>query len=121
MVTLTTPAQINSVLGGNVPVNYDHLVLSPLTYDPVALTITGVIRLTAVAFPDMQPILGRLAVSASTGKLEVEVAQLDFYRRITMSPAQIAAVNTMISNAQNAVENGLISMGVIAGAQNTGA
>lgn len=121
MITLTTPAQINSVLGGSVPVAYDHLIVSPLTHDPMALTVTGTIRMTSTAAPDMQPITGRLTVNASSGVLEVEVGQLDFYRRIRLSAPQITAVNTMISNAQNAVEAGLVGMGVIAGTQSTGA
>lgn len=121
MITLTTPAQINSVLGGTSPVAYDHLIISPLTHDPMSLSVTGTIRMTSTAAPDMQPITGRLSVDASKGVLEVEVSQLDFYRRIKMSAGQITAVMGMISAAQNAVEAGLISMGVIAGIQSTGA
>ena len=118
MITLTTPAQINSVLGGATTVTYDHLVLSPVSHDPQALTITGTIRLTSTASPE---ITGSLTVNAATGKLEVSVQQLDFYRRVTLSPAEITAVRTMITNAQNAVEAGLVGMGMIAGAQATGA
>jgi hypothetical protein len=121
MITLTSPAQINSVLGGSAPVAYDHLIISPITLDPMSLTISGTIRMTSTAAPDMQPITGRLNVNASSGVLEIEVAQLDFYRRIMMSAGQITAVRTMINNAQNAVEAGLVSMGVIAGTQSTGA
>lgn len=121
MITLTTPASVNSVLGGNTPVNYDHLVLSPLTHDPTALTITGTVRITSTANPDMQPITGRLTINASSGVLEVEVSQLDFYRRVRLSSPQILAVTGMISAAQNAVESGLVSLGIIAGVQTTGA
>lgn len=121
MITLTTPAQINSVLGGNTPVSYDHLVISPLTYDIAALTILATIKISSSSNPTMQAILGRLTVNASTGFLEVEVQQLDFYRRIQMSAGQITSVQTMINNAQNAVEAGLVSMGVISGVQSTGA
>lgn len=121
MITLTTPASINSVLGGNVPVAYNHLVISPVTHDPMALTITGTIRMTSTTAPDMQPITGSLNVNASTGKLDVSVPQLDFYRRITMDAPTIQVVRDMINAAQNAVEAGLVGMGVIAGTQTTGA
>ena len=121
MITLTTPAQINSVLGGSTTVAYDHLVLSPVSHDPQALTITGTIRMTSTASPDMQAITGSLTANASTGKLEVSVQQLDFYRRVTLSPAEIQAVIGMITAAQNAVEAGLVGMGMIAGTQATGA
>lgn len=121
MITLTTPAQINSVLGGNAPVGYNHLVLAPFSMDPMALTVTGSLRLTSTASPDMQAITGNLRINASSGELVVEVQQLDFYRRIQLSAGQITSVRNIISNAQNALESGLVSLGVIAGTQSTGA
>jgi hypothetical protein len=121
MITLTTPASINSVLGGNVPVAYGAFVLAPFTMDAKTLQITGIIRLTAAASPDMQPILGNLRINGSSGQLTIEVAQLDFYRQVQLSGPQITAVLTIITNAQNALEAGLVTLGVIAGAQSTGA
>lgn len=120
MITLTTPPSINSVLGGNTPVGYNRLVLAPFTMDPVTLLISGAIKLTSTASPTMQPILGRLNINASTGILEVDVAQLDFYRKIQLSAAQITSVTTIITNAQNGLESGLVSLGIIAGTQSTG-
>jgi hypothetical protein len=121
MITLTTPAQINSVLGGNAPVGYDHLVLVPFTMDPSALTVNGTLRLTSSGNPTMQPILGRLSINGGSGVLEVQVEQLDFYRRLQLSGPQISSVTTIIRNAQNALEAGLIGLSVIAGVQSTGA
>ena len=121
MITLTTPAQINSVLGGNSPVGYDHLVLTPFSMDPMGLTVSGSLRLTSTASPDMQAIMGSLRINASSGELVVEVQQLDFYRRIQLSAGQITSVRSIISNAQNALESGLVSLGVISGTQSTGA
>ena len=120
MITLTTAAQINSVLGGNTPVGYDHLVLSPTTMDPIANTVHGTLRLTSTAVPEMQAITGTLNINASSGVLIVEVSQLDFYRRVQMSAGQISAVIAIIRNAQNALESGLVSLGVIAGTQAPG-
>lgn len=121
MIALTTPAQINSVLGGNAPVGYDHLVLNPFTMDPSALTVSGTLRLTSTAAPTMQAISGRLSINAGTGVLEIQVEQLDFYRRLQLSGPQISAVTTIIRNAQNALEAGLVNLGVIAGTQSAGA
>lgn len=121
MITLTTPAQINSVLGGNAPVGYNHLVLAPFTMDPQTLLVTGSLKLTSTTAPTMQAITGRLTINNSSGVLEIEVAQLDFYRRIQLAAGGIAAVNTIISNAQNALEAGLITLGVIQGVQSAGA
>ena len=121
MITLTTPAQINSVLGGTVPVAYNKLVISPLTFDAAALIVSAGLSLTSTTNPDMQPITGSLTINTSQGKLQIEVPQLDFYRRITLSGPQIVTLNALISSSQNSVESGLISLGVIAGTQSTGA
>lgn len=121
MITLTTPAQINSVLGGNAPVGYDRLVLAPFSFDPVTLAVSGTVRLTSTAAPQMQPITGALRINASSGELVIEVAQLDFYRRVQLSGPQITAVLNIIANAQNALEAGLVSLGVVAGVQSPGA
>lgn len=120
MITLTTPAAINSVLGGNAPVGYDHLVLTPFTLDPAANRIRGTLSLTSTAAPTMQAITGSLDINGSTGVLLIEVAQLDFYRRIQLSAGQITAVIGIIRNAQDALEGGLVNLGVIAGTQATG-
>lgn len=121
MITLTTPAQINSVLGGSAPVGYDRLVLNPFQMDPSALTVVGTLQLTSSSTPSMQVITGRLTINGGAGTLEIEVSQLDFYRRIQLSGPQITSVTSIIRNAQNALESGLISLGVIAGTQSTGA
>ena len=121
MITLTTPPQINSILGGNAPVDYNKLVLGPFTLDPVGSTVSGTIRLTSTASPAMQAITGRLQISIAQNILTVEVAQLDFYRQIQLNVGQVNSVNTIISNAQNALEAGMVSLGVIAGTQSTGA
>ena len=122
MITLTSPAQINSVLGGSAPVGYDRLVLNPYTMDPSALSVRGTLLLTSSANPSMQAIRGTLKIDGSgTAALEIEVPQLDFYRRIALSGPQVTSVTTIIRNAQNALESGLISLGVIAGTQSAGA
>lgn len=123
MITLTTPPEINSVLGGTAPVAYNKLVLGPFTLDPVTLAsgVRGTVRLTSTGSPTMQPITGNLFINASTGVLTIEVAQLDFYRQIQLSGAQLTSVQNIITNAQNSLEAGLVSLGVIAGTQSTGA
>lgn len=121
MITLTTPPQINSILGGSAPVAYNHLVLAPFSLDPFTLLVTGTLRLTSTTVPAMQPIIGSLQINNSSGVLTISVPQLDFYRQIQLSGPQIASVNTIIQNAQNGLEAGLVTLGVIAGTQSTGA
>ena len=120
MITLTTPAEVNSVLGGNAPVSYNKLVLGPFTMDGVTQTITGTLRLTATGAPTMQAILGTLRINVPAAELLIEVAQLDFYRRIVLSSAQNTAILAQIEAAQLQIENGLITLAVIAGTRTAG-
>lgn len=121
MITLTSPAQINSVLGGNAPVGYDKLVLSPFQMDAVTQIITGTLRLTSTASPTMQPITGTLRISVPSAELVIQVEQLDFYRRLTLTSPQNTSVLGIIETAQAGIENGLVSLGVIAGVRTSGA
>ena len=120
MITLTTPAEINSVLGGTSPVAYNKLVLGPFTMNGIDQTISGVLRLTATAAPSMQAIIGSVRISVPAAELVIEVSQLDFYRRIVLSSGQNTAILNQIEAAQAQVENGLISIGVIAGTRAAG-
>lgn len=121
MITLTTPAEINSVLGGTAPVPYNKLVVAPLRFDAVNQTITGDLRLTATSNASMQPITGNLRISVPGAELVIEVAQLDFYRRVVTSGAQNTAILAIIETAQKGIEDGLVSLGVIAGVRSAGA
>jgi hypothetical protein len=120
MITLTTPPAINAVLGGNSPVNYDKMVLSPLSLDPVAQNMSAAVRLSSSTNADMQVIAGTLLISASTGILEIRVEQLDFYRRVVLNATQRTWVTDQLRASQNAFEAGLVSLGVVSGTQANG-
>jgi hypothetical protein len=69
----------------------------------------------------MQPISGSLTINLPGGnECIVEVAQLDFYRRVVLSSPQATAVLAQIETAQAALENGLVSLGLIAGVRTPG-
>lgn len=121
MIALTTPPQINSVLGGNVPVGYDKFVISPFSMDAVGQTISGTVRMTVSSTPSMQPITGTMRISIPAAELVIEVPQLDFYRRIVLSGAQTTAVANWIETAQAQIENGLLSVAVVSGTRSAGA
>lgn len=121
MITLTTPAEINSVLGGSAPVAYNKLVVSPLTFNAVDQTVNGSLRITSTANTSMQPITGSLRISVPSAELVIEVPQLDFYRRIVLSGAQNTAILGIIETAQKSVEDGLVSLAVVAGVRSAGA
>lgn len=120
MISLTTPAQINSVLGGNVPVSYDKLVITPFSIDVVNQSITGQLRLTSTATPDMPQIIGTLSIIVPSATLLVEIPQLDFYRRVRLTSPQNNGVLAIIEAAQKGIEDGLISLGVISGTRGPG-
>lgn len=120
MITLTTPPQINSVLGGDAPVPYNKLVLGPFTMDGVTQVINGSLRLTSTTNPQMQAITGSLRISVPSATITVEVAQLDFYRQITTNSGQNDAILGIIETAQGQLETGLINLGVIGGTRSAG-
>lgn len=119
-IELTTPSTINTVLGGNTLVSYDHVVLSPITINPVSLLLNATVRLTASAEPDMDVVTGNLTINLSQGTLLFIVEQLDIVRRMQLSPGQITSVQNILDDTQDAIEAGLIAIGVVDGIQSTG-
>jgi hypothetical protein len=120
MITLTTPASINSVLGGNTLVNYDKLVITPFTMDPLTGVINAAVRLTSTGTPSMQPITGSMRVNIPANELIIEVTQIDFFRRVALSAGNITALNNLMESALAQIENGLVSLGVISGTRSAG-
>jgi hypothetical protein len=118
MISLSIPLQINTVLGGDVKVAYDKLVLSHIELNPVDNTINAAVRLTSTSTPSQQAINGSLAIAGNA--LDLQVPQIGFFKRITLTGPQQNAVVTQIRDAQNAIEAGLVSLGIVAGAQSTG-
>jgi hypothetical protein len=121
MITLTNAPVVKSVLGGSATVSYNKLVLSAINYDSVNMLINATVRLTSTAEPSMQPVAGTLKINTQTAVLTIEVQQLDFYRQIVLTGPQNTSVQSIITNAQNSLEAGLISVGVVAGTQAPGA
>ena len=121
MITLTTPPQVNSVLGGSSTVGYDKFVLSSISHDPVSMVTNAAIKITSTAEPSMQAVSGTLRINTATAVLTIESQQLDFYRQITLTGPQNAAAQSYITDAQNSLEAGLITLGVVTGVQAIGA
>jgi hypothetical protein len=119
-ITLTSPPAVKSVLGGAGTVAYDKFVLASITYDTVEMSVMATIRITSTASPDMQPIMGRLYVTLANAKLEIQVDQLDYYRRLTLTGPQSTSLQNQIRAAQDSLETGLINIALIAGTQATG-
>jgi hypothetical protein len=121
MITLTTPASVNSVLGGNAPISYDKFVLASITYDTVNKQVTSQITISSSANPDMQAVTGSMTINCVTAKLTIAVPQLDFYRQVTLTgPQNTFVTDNVIRASQNTLESGLVTLGVVAGVQTTG-
>lgn len=120
MITLTTPPQIRSVLGGATTASYDRFVLSNITYSPRSKTLTASIEILVSSDAQMNPVTGTLSVDLNSKYLQINVSQLDFYRRVLMSNAQITTVQGWIDASQAQVESGLVSLGLIDGVQAAG-
>ena len=121
MITLTNPSLVNSVLGGEDTVAYDKMVLDQIRYiTSGSKEVTANVRITSTTQPSMQEINGSLKIEIGTSTLTIEVAQLDFKSRLTLTGGQVTSITNLITNAQDALENGLITVGVVDGTQATG-
>ena len=124
MIIITNPPTVTKKLGSVAPedlVACDKLVVSPVSLNVVDQTIAGTLRITSSTIPIVQPITGNLQVNVPAATLRIEIPQLDFYRTVTLDSASNTAVLKIISDAQDAIENGLVAMGLIAGTQSAGA
>ena len=120
MITLTSPPTVNSILGGISPIPYEKLALTNLVFNTANQIITGTIKLNSTSNPDMQAISGNLTISIPDAKVTVQVAQLDFYRQMTMTGPQSTFVQGLITGIQNDIEAGFISFGIAQGVQAPG-
>jgi len=121
MITLTNPKLVNSVLGGTNTVAYDKMVLDQIRYITTGTkTVTANVKITSTSEPNMQPINGSLSIELGSGVLTIEVQQLDFYRKINLTAGQNTAVTALVTDAQDALEAGLLTVGVVDGVQETG-
>lgn len=121
MITLTTPPTINTVIGGNAPVGYDKLVMSDIRLDPITGHIRAAINMSSTGTPQMDAVRGTLHIDWDSKRIIVSVPQLDFFKSANLTAGQQNAVTTIIADAQNALESGVITLGFIDGIQTPGA
>ena len=120
MITLTKSVQVSSTIGSdNALVPYDRIVLQQININPVDQLINGTVRLTASGSPEMPPIVGDLRISVPEAKLRVEVSHVG-RKSMSLTSSQNTAALKVMTDAQNALEAGLINLGVINGVQAPG-
>lgn len=120
MITLTTPPAVVNVLGSAATIAYDKLVATVVNVDVANRTITGTLTLTPSANAQQTPVRGTYKIFVAVPSMEVEVAQLDIFRKVTLTGPQQAAAQTVIDDLQTDVENALISLGFAAGTRSSG-
>ena len=120
MITLTLTESIKTQIGGAGTVSYERVVLSPITFDPVARTIRGGVRLISTSTPAAEVVTGSFEINLGPGVLMFRMDQKGVSRRVELSGAQITAAQDILNDAQNALESGMISLGVIPGVQSAG-
>lgn len=121
MITLTTPITITGTLGGNTNVIYNRAVVTKITYDVIAQTLTATVRLTASATASAKAILGQVTAIVPTSRIQFDMDKIALAPRDNgLTAGEATSVATLITNAQNAVENGLISLTLAAGVQANG-
>jgi hypothetical protein len=119
MITLTNPVAIRTVLGSNVSVNYDRMVLTPINLDPVTKLVGATIRITSTTQPANTPLVGTLQIG-ETGLLVIDLERAGIYRTLQLTAGQRTSVGNIIAAAQNSLEQGLIDLAVVAGTQAPG-
>lgn len=121
MITLSpNPPSVNTVLGGNAPVAYDKMVLSPYQTDPFGKTIQGTVKLSSTTDPNVPIVQGTFSISIPNSELILNCLPIS-YRKIVLSAGQKSAVQTIIDNSQNSLEAGFITVGAVSGTQSPGA
>jgi|JI10StandDraft_1071094.scaffolds.fasta_scaffold02807_25 hypothetical protein len=118
MITLSTPPQLKTVLGGAGSTAYDKFYLSQIVYDTDRGTINGLGKMTSTTSPDAPVLDARYHISG--GILEIDVERLNFLARVKMNAGALAAVAAMIAAAQSALEQGMIDLGALSGTQKAG-
>lgn len=119
MITLTSPAQIQSILGGNAPIAYDKLVISPISFNPISQSVAANLVLTSTAKPAMPALSGNLSITLPGGAFTVQIPNL-FSQSGTLTGPQVTSVQGWVDTAQANLENGLIGINLVAGTRTAG-
>lgn len=120
MITLTTPHAIRTVLGGTAAINFDKVVIAPMTFDGVSQTINGTIRVSSSASPTEPPVMGTFSASVPGAQLLFEIPVLDIRKRVQLDSNLNTALLAQIEVVQQQIENGLLAMGLISGVRSPG-
>ena len=120
MITLTTPPQVITVLGSSTASGYDKFIVRIMRMDTKDHIITGQVEVSSTADPNGATLTGNLSINTGSGVLTLTIGALDIERKLALSAGQQTAVLGIIADAQDALESGLVSIGLVDGTQSTG-
>lgn len=121
MITLTTQIPVKTVLGAAGNTNYDRLNILTLLYDVVNKSISGQCQLMVSTNSAATPIIGSYNIPTSgQAILTISIPNLPYFGSVALTSPQQAIVQGWVQSAQNTLEAGFVSVGVISGVQATG-
>lgn len=120
MITLSTPIQVDSTLGGASTISYNQAEVVQIYADPLAQTITGTVRLKSSSNAAAPIIIGSLSILTNNTVGTISIPNLNINIPVSLTNAEQTTVQGWITTLQNSIESGLISLGVVSGTQATG-
>lgn len=95
--------------------------LTTINYDVANKGISGACELVVSSNANAQAITGFYEIP-TTGQavLKVTMPSIPFYAALPLTSGQQATVQGLVTAAQNQIEGGLVSLGVVAGVQSAG-
>ena len=116
-ITLTTPIQQLSILGGTATTSYDTVRVTVISIDTTSNIITARIQILSSAVPSAPSLDGTYTVDPGTLRATLEVGTLRFQQSKTLTGAQAGAVATTVLGIKDQVETSAITFGLVAGAK----
>lgn len=121
MITLTVPPTRLSQIGGTGTVDYEKALLSPININPLEQSISGQVVLQSTSATTAVDLRGTFNITISPPSLDVTFGSVDVVPiKMTLSGAQTTVVQGIIDDAQDALETGMINLGIFDGIQTTG-
>ena len=117
-ITLTTPIQQLSVLGGTATTAYNTARVTSITLNTVTNVITAQVEIVSSAVPSAPALEGTYTLEPGSLRASLSVETLRFQQSKVLTGAQASAIATTVLGIKNDVELSAITFGLIAGTQN---
>jgi hypothetical protein len=122
MISLTTPAAVPGELGASSANSFGKLRIMSILADPVTQAISAQVQLLDTANTNLPAIIGTLVITTqgNSPQVAISVPALNIQSVVPLTGGEQTTVQGWITVLQNAIEAGLVGLGLIAGTQSTG-